>query len=726
MGEEDLPWPWTAIDSDDGDKYYYNEETGESRWELPGAEGEDNRSDHEDHEEAGGQDGEDRREDWDEPGEEWEPLGPHPEIICHEVCPVEKDALRVRAVCPQSDVLSFIPDGSQASLSCAPRVLFRIEAVRRAEPAESAQDELPPGEDFHVDLVSLEPGWPGLEAPEPGCAITVFLAGPDLEEALFAAVHSLMWDSEQAGSGDPSQASGSWTAPEVLVRAKELFPEVVGEDMTEVDVEAALESSALLEASWLSAPLAEEAPRVVCKTASSPLEEFTLQVFTDLARAPYHQAIPMSAERPWRIIADEHRRSMGQREEDLDRRFMEASRHFVFSYSESRGHVMRLRNPPAEEERPEERKHGHHQSQQRRYRQSHSRNGERHLHARRARRMTPRSPPRRGERRSERSGLVLRPGDRHREADRRPGHRGDGRRSRSDRRRPPPRRPPPRAPLRGHRREEHRRDRRSPRRSLDLRDKDSRRVRADDRRPREPPPRGRPRSLPRNGRGPSPHHGRRSREASRRGLGHDRRPGRSRSPHRCGRDRPRSKDRGRGCDRGRRSRSRGGRDRRHSRHRSPPKQSIEDRLAALLHNPKQTDGGPRNAEANAAAPASGAGVWQEPSQPVHTEIPPPSDAPPWASSSGAAAWTSTPVRPSSAPSVFPDPRNPPGLLSPRPPPGPPPGWAGGPRPPGSTNSVSTGILVPKGGGQKIAAPVPKTASVRVSRPPLSPVPKWGT
>lgn len=665
LGEEPLPAPWILIDGDDG-PFYYNEESGESQWEPPGEVPEDaaeNAAD--DRKKQNPEDDQPMDENHESQQEEEVPVDvvAQPEVICREVRQVEGQVDRVVAAIPMDPVLKIIPDGTQALLTCAPGILFRIKGIRGPNAREGETEDTE--EEFVFDLKAIDCEWQGLAGTEENVALTVLLSGGDIEEAFFSAMNSLMDDKRKEGGLESDQKAMSWNCVEVLTRAQDLFPEVVG-GLAEDDIESVLAGCSFFEASICET---SGAIMVGCKVHASPLEDSALRAFTVLSQQQ-HLFQPLSSERPWKLVADELARSIGDRNEDLDRRFLEASPHFSFTYSEVRGHhVIRLRNPPAEFDKgkaPEKKRLRSPPPRPPTLTEARPSWG--------SKAPASRTHPGRSERdapdKSSRSSAAYFQGKARTDE----GGRKDDRR-REDYRREDPRKDDQRP--NNHRKDEYRRDeprREEPRRESSRRDEPRRDERGPDYRKDEYSRDDRPSLYPRDTTRSSDFRDHasstRSRDANSRTAFGDSRgsrdPGRgardgavedsSRAPYSSGArhaDRDHYDSRRSQGERPRsRSRSRRGGDRRR-RSRSPPKASIEDRLAALLHT------GSSSGQSQKSTPA---GVWASPSQP-------PTVAPP----------------PAGRPGMGPPPR-----AGPRPPAGPAPVWA---RP---SAAVANGAALPVG------------------------------
>jgi len=496
MSDGDLPFPWSAVDGDDG-RFYYNEETGESQWEQPNIDVED----------CGSQHSQDDIQDF----------GSRPELVYRGIASLGKE--RVRLVVLDSAVLSSMPDGALATLSCAPRELFRIEAVGGVELIEGTGDEPPPEGCVFVDVASLEQGWKGLpEGVESEGTLTALLAAADMEEAFISALHRLAHESQALGGArgkSKAQASTQecWNALEVNSRVKALFPDIFSpSELADIEVQDSLSSSSLLDFVWSEA---DSVNNVVAKVSTSPLEETALRVFSNLADERHKNFVPIAKERSWEVVADELQHLMGSRDENLDKRILEGSPHFIFKSSETDRQciMVRLKNAPSEKiaaaKAGEPSLHQRSRSRRERARHMSMRNGSRsgRLPSRGSRR--PPSPRRRSNRRddhrSRRGGHRARSAERPRRDDHRRrsphGQKADDRRSRPDRRgasRDAPRRDP-RGDPRGEARRGPRGDRDRYRR--DTRERSPRREqerRRSERRPRSPrgDPKGRPRGDP--------------------------------------------------------------------------------------------------------------------------------------------------------------------------------------------------------------------------------------
>jgi len=756
MGEESppatAPAAWVAIDGDDG-LFYYNEETGESQWDPPaewiGDVEDDRKSDAPcEQTQSPGHSRVDRSPSRNEVGES---IGAQPDTAYFKVHPrpgkSSTGGARLRAVVPDNALVGAWAVGAQAALTGAPGLLFRIEAIGGEGGSGDGGDVRSEGEAF-VDLACLDRRWPGIESEEYDGVLTVLQAANDLEEAIFSAIRTLVRRQRQVDlPADEGPLAADST--DVLTRVKDLFPEMVG-DMTQEQMEEALESSLVLEV------VVDEdgVSRVATRAASSPLEETTMRAFDSLTQQK-HLFMPLSSERPWRRISDQLSDMLGVRDEDLDRRLLETSPHFDFTYSEVRAHwVIRLRRPPPDAQRKVERV----SSQQPAARERSAVASERSAPARERSSGGPKLEPRA----RLRTAPAAPPPPRLVDKDRRP--RAESVRSREDRRTgrreesrhegaPPHERHRERTNgLREEgRREEHRREsHRVELRRGDLRDD---RHRVDEQRRRSS---GRSLEL--------------------------RRAGDRRSPERCrSRHRHREPDcRSRDKDRARSREYRGSRSRQERRSRSrsrgsqKSKPTIADRLAALLH--KTDDDGPGGSTARESGKAEGtsAGTREAGSSSAMTSrssrmAPPLAPSLSLRSAATAAARPSTkarqgiddtnpyekPERQSVGPPPLrmgmlrPRPKPSPGapgsavagsssvassgpaaegssaLLRPQPPPGPPPSWArarggptGGPPPP----SKSRPPLKPQPSGPSQAKGVVKTVG-KLTTKVMAPKPK---
>lgn len=418
MSDDDLPFPWSAVDGDDG-RFYYNEETGESQWERPNLDVEDGRSQHS--------------------REEIEDFGPRPELSYQAIKSVGKES--VRLVVSDSAVLGCIPDGALATLSCAPCELFRIEAVGGLELVEGTGDEPPPDGCVFVDVASLEQSWKGLpESVEAEGTLTALLAGSDMEEAFIGALHRLAHESQAR----KSKEQGNMHERSALTsRVRALFPDIFSaSELEDTKVERVLSESSLLDIVWSTA---DSVNNVIAKVSTSPLEETAMRAFSNLADEQHNNYVPIARERPWEVVASELEHLMGLRDENLDRRILECSPHFVFRSSEADRQcvVVRLKNPPAEKlaasKTGDPSKHARSRSRIERSRHMPMRNGSRSrrlpLRDSRRRRSPRRRSLRRDDHRSRRGGHRARSVERPRRDDhRRRSPRADDRRARPDRR----------------------------------------------------------------------------------------------------------------------------------------------------------------------------------------------------------------------------------------------------------------------------------------------------
>mmetsp|Transcript_25653 Transcript_25653/g.59294 ORF Transcript_25653/g.59294 Transcript_25653/m.59294 type:complete len:691 (-) Transcript_25653:139-2211(-) len=241
-----------------------------------------------------------------------------------------------------AEALSFVPEGSQASLSCSPGILFHVQEIQEPDPVEDAVDGECSATESGIVLCAVDPGWRGLEGAVDGVAITAIFAGSDLEEALFASRNHLLGAEDQQVDKD-KLAEVLWDADELLACAAELFPEVAG-DMLSSDLEAELGDSSLLDVASSEA----EGKILICfKHVLSPLEDTALREMYHGGDKKYKKP---GRERPWQVIADALQEMLGTRNGDLDRRILSESPELLISRSEALHEFMvELRFPERED-----------------------------------------------------------------------------------------------------------------------------------------------------------------------------------------------------------------------------------------------------------------------------------------------------------------------------------------------------------------------------------------
>lgn len=343
-----LPWPWIAVDNDDG-RYYCNEETGESQWDYPVIDGggsgrenekrnigsEDDKDElsqcHSEHQSAHSSDS------------HCNGVGPQREVPCFEVVPLGEATIpggqRVRAVVADDGAALDIQKGVQAVLDCASTIPLRVEAVISPEKSggkPSSDGIFPEDGDLFVELVSLDDSWEGLGGPVYFVSLFVIWSAPDVEEAMCSALRTLCTEVAADGAA-PKNVRDPWPLNVVLSRAQDLFPDVMG-DMVASNVELALSGSALFEVFPDST--------IACKVDFTPLEETTLGAFKKLL---LQESRIRSTERDWSLLADQLDNVLGKGEADcaeLRRRLLESSSLVGFTFSHIRSHwVVKLTRP---------------------------------------------------------------------------------------------------------------------------------------------------------------------------------------------------------------------------------------------------------------------------------------------------------------------------------------------------------------------------------------------
>ncbi|CAK0847177.1 unnamed protein product, partial [Prorocentrum cordatum] len=238
--EQRPPWPWVAMpDEYGGGVFYLNEQTNETQTEFPDEQEADAEAlleedgyepALEDHDAAAEGDGVPPEED---AGSEPAVTVPHApgdpdagarlEIQCDRIELLDGPG-DVRAICLAAEVppVESLP-GSLAFLSSAPGALFKISRIVGSEKADGRPARRPP---LGLSWLDLEPARAGDARPRSlrgPATLTVQLVASALEEAVFAALHSLAVDA--AGSKDELRNAGqmaeSHSTADVLERLQE-------------------------------------------------------------------------------------------------------------------------------------------------------------------------------------------------------------------------------------------------------------------------------------------------------------------------------------------------------------------------------------------------------------------------------------------------------------------------------------------------------------------------